>query len=56
MECNGCFGAGQGDCQRCPRIHNGEILTEQELEDQEQMEYLREWARKKEEKRRKKTQ
>lgn len=54
MECKDCFGAGQGDCQRCTRIHNGEILTEQELEDQEQMEYLREWARKKEEKRRKK--
>ena len=54
MECKDCFGAGQEDCQRCPRIHNGEILTEQELEDREQMEYLREWTRKKEEKRRKK--
>ena len=30
------------------------VLTDQELEDLEQMEYLREWARKKDEKRRKK--
>lgn len=54
MGCKDCFGAGQGDCQRCSRIHSGEMMTDQELEDLEQMEYLREWARKKEEKRRKK--
>lgn len=53
-DCNGCFGPGQEECQRCPRIRNGEILTDQELEDREQIEYIREWARKKEEKRRKK--
>lgn len=52
MQCGECFGPGQEDCQRCPKIHNG--MTDQELEDQEQLEFLREWKRKKEEKRRKK--
>lgn len=51
-QCQDCFGPGQEDCQRCPKIHNG--MTDQELEDQEQLEFLREWKRKKEEKRRKK--
>lgn len=53
-KCKECFGPGQEDCQRCTRIHNSNILTDQELEDQEQLEFLREWKRKKEEKRRKK--
>lgn len=54
-DCDGCFGAGKGDCQRCPRIHNGEILTEQELEDREQMEYLKKWAENKEKRRRRRS-
>ena len=51
-DCNGCFGPGQGDCQRCSRIYNGQILTEQEMEDREQMEYLKKWEENKEKRRR----
>lgn len=54
-DCNGCFGPGQEDCQRCPRIRNGEILTEQELEDREQMEYLKKWSENREKRRRRRS-
>lgn len=40
--CTGCFGASFGDCQKCEtRIFNGTRMTEQELEDTEQEEFIR---------------
>lgn len=54
-DCNGCFGPGQEDCQRCPRIYNGEILTDQALEDREQMEYLKKWSENREKRRRRRS-
>ena len=49
-DCNGCFGAGQCDCQRCDRIYNGQRMTEKEMNDKEQEAYLKEWMEKKREK------
>ena len=41
-DCRGCFGASFGDCQRFDtRIFNGIQMTEQELEDTEQEEFIR---------------
>ena len=41
-DCTGCFGASFGDCQGCEaRIFNGIQMTEQELEDTEQEEFIR---------------
>lgn len=45
-DCNGCFGAGQGDCQRCDRIYNGQRMNEKEMNDKEQEDYLKEWMAK----------
>ena len=47
--CTGCFGASFGDCQKCEtRIFNGTRMTEQELEDTEQEEFIRRRCRKRE--------
>lgn len=44
-DCMGCFGASFGDCQRC----EAEIqMTEQELEDTEQEEFIRRRCKKRE--------
>lgn len=41
-DCTGCFGASFGDCQRCEtRIFNGVRMSDQELEDTEQEEFIR---------------
>ena len=41
-DCTGCFGASFGDYQKCEtRICNGTQMTEQELEDTEQEEFIR---------------
>lgn len=41
-DCTGCFGDSFGDRQRCEtRIFNGMQMTEQELEDTEQEEFIR---------------
>lgn len=37
-DCTGCFGASFGDCQRCEEIMQ---MTEPELEDTEQEEFIR---------------
>lgn len=41
-DCRGCFGASFGDCQGCEaRIFNGMRMSDQELEDTEQEEFIR---------------
>ena len=41
-DCSGCFGASFGDCQRREtRIFNGMRMSDQELEDTEQEEFIR---------------
>lgn len=41
-DCRGCFGTSFGDCQRCEtRIFNGMRMSDQELEDTEQEEFIR---------------
>ena len=41
-DCRECFVASFGDCQRCEtRIFNGMRMSEQELEDTEQEEFIR---------------
>ena len=41
-DCRWCFGASFGDCQRCEtRIFNGMRMSDQELEDTEQEEFIR---------------
>ena len=48
-DCRGCFGASFGDCQKCEtRIFNGTRMTEQELEDTEQEEFIRRRCKKRE--------
>ena len=48
-DCTGCFGASFGDCQKCEtRIYNGTQMTEQELEDTEQEEFIRRRCKKRE--------
>lgn len=48
-DCTGCFGASFGDCQKCEtRIFNGTRMTEQELEDTEQEEFIRRRCKKRE--------
>lgn len=44
-DCTGCFGALFGDCQRCEEIIQ---MTELELEDTEQEEFIRRRCRKRE--------
>lgn len=44
-DCTGCFGASFGDCQRCEEIIQ---MTELELEDTEQEEFIRRRCRKRE--------
>ena len=44
-ECTGCVGASFGDCQRCEEIIQ---MTELELEDTEQEEFIRRRCRKRE--------
>ncbi len=41
-KCEDCFGAANDDCQSCQnRIYNGQRMTDRELQDMEQEEYLR---------------
>lgn len=41
-DCRGCFGSSFGDCQKCEtRIFNGIRMSDQELEDTEQEEFIR---------------
>lgn len=48
-DCNGCFGASFGDCQRCEtRLYGGKQMAEQELEDTEQEEFIRRREKKRE--------
>lgn len=44
-DCTGCFGASFGDCQRCEEIIQ---MTELELEDTEQEEFIRRRCKKRE--------
>lgn len=48
-DCRGCFGTSFGDCQRCEtRIFNGMRMSDQELEDTEQEEFIRRREKKRE--------
>lgn len=48
-DCTGCFGASFGYRQRCEtRIFNGMRMSDQELEDTEQEEFIRRRCRKRE--------
>lgn len=55
--CTGCFGASFGDCQKCEtRIYNGTQMTEQELEDTEQEEFIRRRCKKRERRKRRRNE